>query len=176
MKLVVIESPYAASETRSVDQHVAYARACMRDCLQRGEAPIASHLLYTQPGVLDDLIPAERTQGIQAGLAWAARAELTVAYVDFGYSPGMTMAVTRSLADGRPVEERRLYAEGAAPLLPVHPGEIIREEFLKPLGLWAIIEGRAPILPANAEGLHTRFGGSVEFWLNLQARHDERTK
>jgi hypothetical protein len=37
-----------------------------------GEAPIASHLLYTQPGVLRDEIPEERRHGIDAGLAWGA--------------------------------------------------------------------------------------------------------
>ena len=35
-----------------------YARACLRDSLLRGEAPIASHLLYTQPvASLDDSDP-----------------------------------------------------------------------------------------------------------------------
>jgi hypothetical protein len=48
MKLVIIESPYAGE----VEANVAYARACMRDSLGHGEAPIASHLLYTQPGIL----------------------------------------------------------------------------------------------------------------------------
>lgn len=56
MILVLLESPYAGN----VELNVTYARACMRDCLKRGEAPFASHLLYTQPGVLDDLVPNER--------------------------------------------------------------------------------------------------------------------
>src|SRR5690606_21487830 len=38
---VIVESPYAGD----VETHVAYARAALRDCLSRGEAPIASHLL-----------------------------------------------------------------------------------------------------------------------------------
>ncbi len=48
MKLVILESPYAGH----VDANVAYARMAMHDSLLRGEAPIASHLLYTQPDVL----------------------------------------------------------------------------------------------------------------------------
>lgn len=40
----------------------------MLDALDRGEAPYASHLLYTQ--MLDDTIPAERELGIKAGFAW----------------------------------------------------------------------------------------------------------
>ena len=68
MRLVIIESPYAGN----VPLNLLYLRACMRDCLSRGEAPFASHALYTQPGVLDDGDPAERAHGIEAGFAWRA--------------------------------------------------------------------------------------------------------
>lgn len=88
-RLVIVESPYAASETHSVEQHIEYARACVRDSLSRGEAPIASHLLYTQPGILDDLIPDERQWGIDAGLAWRRVADFSVFYTDLGWSKGM---------------------------------------------------------------------------------------
>lgn len=44
---------------------------CMRDCLERGEARIASHLRYAQPGILRDGVPEERRLGIEAGFAWA---------------------------------------------------------------------------------------------------------
>lgn len=63
---VVVESPYAGD----VERNLRYLRAALRDCLLRGEAPYASHAIYTQPGVLDDDIPSERTRGIHAGLAW----------------------------------------------------------------------------------------------------------
>jgi hypothetical protein len=56
---VVIESPYAGD----VERNLRYVRACMRDCLLRGEAPYASHALYTQPDVLCDEIPEERQYG-----------------------------------------------------------------------------------------------------------------
>jgi hypothetical protein len=59
MKLVVVESPYAGDVTRNLE----YARAAMADCLARGEAPFASHALYTQIGVLDDTKPEERKLG-----------------------------------------------------------------------------------------------------------------
>ena len=62
MRRVIIESPYAGD----VDVNVAYARRAMRDALQRGESPIASYLLLTHPGVLDDAIPDERRRGIVA--------------------------------------------------------------------------------------------------------------
>jgi hypothetical protein len=51
---------------------------CLHDCLEPGEAPFASHLLYTQPGVLCDGVANEREQEIKAGLAWAERAQATI--------------------------------------------------------------------------------------------------
>ena len=63
MRLVILESPYAGD----IERNVAYARECIRDCLLRGESPIASHLLFTQPGILRDDVPAERELSIAAG-------------------------------------------------------------------------------------------------------------
>ena len=102
MKLVIIESPYAGD----VEANVEYARRCVRDSLARGEAPIASHLLYTQPGVLDDDIPAERQWGIDAGLAWRRVAEKTVVYTDRGISRGMEYGIAAAEDAGIPVEYR----------------------------------------------------------------------
>lgn len=102
MKLVIVESPYAGD----VATNTAYARACLADCLRRGEAPLASHLLYTQPGVLRDDVPGERALGIEAGLAWGRVAELTAVYTDLGVSSGMTTGIARAQAEGRPVEMR----------------------------------------------------------------------
>lgn len=108
MRRVILESPFAGGVARNV----AYARACVRDCLRRGEAPIASHLLYTQPGVLRDDVARERSLGIAAGLAWVAVADATVAYTDLGISTGMRTGIDRAEAAGRPVEYRSLKAAG----------------------------------------------------------------
>ena len=104
MRLVIIESPYAGN----VEDNVDYARACVRDALGRGEAPIASHLLYTQPGILDDGDADERRQGIAAGLAWGAKAEATAVYADLGITEGMEQGIHAANAAGRPVEFRSL--------------------------------------------------------------------
>jgi hypothetical protein len=104
MRRVLIESPYAGN----VALNLRYARACMRDALERGEAPYASHLLYTQPGILDDTIPAQRAHGIEAGLIWGACAELTAVYTDLGVSGGMNHGITRAIKEGRRVEHRKL--------------------------------------------------------------------
>lgn len=104
MKLVIIESPYAGEVVRNEE----YARRCLADSLHRGEAPIASHLLYTQPGVLDDTNPDERAQGIDAGLAWGKHADLTAVYTDRGMSRGMEYGIANAEAAGRPIEYRSI--------------------------------------------------------------------
>jgi hypothetical protein len=107
MRRVILESPYAGD----VETNVRYARACVRDCVLRGDSPIASHLLFTQPGILDDNSPDERALGIEAGLAWGAEADATVVYEDRGISGGMMYGIERAAKEGRPVEYRRLGGE-----------------------------------------------------------------
>lgn len=104
MRLVIIESPYAGD----IEANVEYARACVRDSLLRGEAPIASHLLYTQPGVLRDEVPEERRHGIDAGLAWRKVAEASVVYTDRGITSGMKYGIAAAEAAGIAVEYRSL--------------------------------------------------------------------
>ena len=71
---------------------------------------------------------------------------------------------------------------------PTHPGDMLLEEFLKPMGLTQreladsirvpyqrvneIINGRRGISPSTALRLSKFFGVSPDFWLNLQLRWD----
>ncbi len=102
MKLVILESPFAGD----VEANIAYARKAVRDSLSRGEAPIASHLLYTQDGILDDTVPHERQWGIDAGLAWKSVAQGSVVYADRGISRGMEYGMKAAAEAGIPVEVR----------------------------------------------------------------------
>lgn len=104
MKLVVIESPFAGE----VEKNLAYLRAAMADCLARGEAPYASHALYTQPGVLDDTKPDERELGINAGFRWGEKAALRAFYVDRGWSRGMRAGLVEAERLGQAKEIRSL--------------------------------------------------------------------
>jgi len=90
--LVIVESPYAGD----IERNTIYARRALRDCITRGEAPLASHLLYTQPGVLNEFDPAERQLGIQLGYAWMQWADKVVFYTDYGMSPGMEKALVQA--------------------------------------------------------------------------------
>ena len=134
MKRVMIESPFAPREEdiesmingvlggdRSsaykllVNRNIRYARACMRDALLRGEAPYASHLLYTQEGVLDDQVPDERMLGINTGFAYRDAVELTAVYTDLWMSGGMKAGIADAEEKGRPVEYRELGSDWDKP-------------------------------------------------------------
>lgn len=102
MKLVILESPYAGN----VGVNTQYARKCMLDCLKRGEAPMVSHLLYTQ--CLDDTIPEERELGVEAGLAFRSVVNKTVVYIDLGISKGMQYGIDDAVKNCREIEYRTL--------------------------------------------------------------------
>lgn len=71
---------------------------------------------------------------------------------------------------------------------PIHPGEILREEFLRPMGLTQyriakcisvtqrriseIVHGKRSITADTALRLGRFFGMEAQFWLNLQSRYD----
>ena len=107
LKRVVLESPYAGD----IKKNMRYLRACMRDCLLRGEAPFASHGLYTQPGVLRDEVLEERKHGIEAGFAWRRGSDYTVVYIDLGFSDGMKYGIKHAAGIGHEVVFRKLGGE-----------------------------------------------------------------
>jgi hypothetical protein len=108
MDPVIVESPFAGD----VERNLRYVRACMHDCLVNyGEAPFASHALYTQPGVLNDELPEERQLGIRAGFAYRQLAHKTVVYEDFGHSGGMEYGINHADAAGHLIEYRKLPSE-----------------------------------------------------------------
>lgn len=110
---VFVESPYAGNVARNE----AYARACVADCIKRGENPMASHLFFTQPGVLDDKKPDERKRGIELGFAWAEKVGAKSAfYVDLGVSGGMQAGILEAARVGRRIEFRTLPADAMAAL------------------------------------------------------------
>lgn len=106
MRRIVIESPYAGHVLRNE----VYARTCCAHALALGDAPFASHLLYTQPGILDDTKEDERALGISAGFFWGAVAHATVVYIDLGVSDGMRKGIKEAQLRRRNVEMRTINA------------------------------------------------------------------
>jgi addiction module HigA family antidote len=76
-------------------------------------------------------------------------------------------------------------------LAPVHPGEILREEYLVPLGMSPyalaaelrvprtrierLVREKTPVTPDTALRLARYFGTTPEFWLSIQAQFDIET-
>lgn len=72
----------------------------------------------------------------------------------------------------------------------IHPGEVLLEDFMKPMGLTArqlaadidvppsrisdIVNGRRPVTADTAVRLGIFFGMDPRFWVNLQAEYDTR--
>ena len=101
MKRVIVLSPYKGAR----DENVLYARLALFDSIERGEAPLASHLLYTQ--VLDDKIPGDRVRGLSCESTWLEVADLVACYTDRGISDGMQYALDQARGT-KPVEYRSL--------------------------------------------------------------------
>jgi hypothetical protein len=104
MRLVVVESPFRATEYRTKEQHREYLRLAMADCVRRNESPIASHHLL--PEILMDNTPYERALGIRAGLAWGIHAAAICVYSQLGVSPGMAQAINWYKDAGKIIEWR----------------------------------------------------------------------
>lgn len=72
--------------------------------------------------------------------------------------------------------------------IPTHPGEVLSDEFLKPLGITQValashlgvpvqrinelVRGKRGVTPETAWLLAGAFGTTPEFWINLQTAHD----
>jgi len=93
---------------------------------------------------------------------------------------------SKSLIITEPTMQRGARIRRQAP--PVHPGEILEQEFIKPLGLnmhqlalalrvpanrvGQIVDGERGITAETALRLARYFGTSAEFWMNLQKRYE----
>ncbi len=102
MKRVIVESPFRGE----VERNIAYARKAMMDSIGRGEAPIASHLLYTQ--ILDEMVAHESATGILLGFEWYKVADACCIYEDYGISPGMLLGMDEAKRRGVPIIRRRI--------------------------------------------------------------------
>lgn len=96
------------------------------------------------------------------------------------------MTIKREDIDNRKIDFSDISTGRRLP--PVHPGEILREEFLAPLGISVyelaqtlhvprsrindVVLGKRAITTDTALRLGRYFGTSAEFWINLQTRHD----
>ena len=97
-----------------------------------------------------------------------------------------TMSIKREDLDAGRIDLADIATGKRLPL--IHPGEILRDDFLRPMKISVymlaraikvprsrindIVLGRRGITADTAFRLARYFGSSPEFWINLQARHD----
>lgn len=114
MVRVVVESPFAGSSPEDREINITYLRSCLHDCIvHRTESPYASHALLTQPGVLNDDIPDERSLGIQAGFLFREVCARSVFYLDRGWSKGMQAGFEDAANKNRAIEFRAFLLRDA---------------------------------------------------------------
>lgn len=127
---------FAAHGLRELERqrHARYLALCLRDCLDRGETPYASHAILTLPGVLRDDVPEERERGIAAGFAMRRGMHATVIYVDCYSDEWRSGGMQR----GRDDAGQLIYNE---PQL-MHDFDVRRLRESNPL--WVPVEYKAP--------------------------------
>lgn len=107
MGRVIVESPYKGDGSEAaVKNNLAYLKACILDCIQRGEVPFASHGFF--PQYLDEDDPEQRRIGIEMGYDFWEKADKVIFYMDCGMSPGMKEALARAFQEGKTFERRYL--------------------------------------------------------------------
>jgi hypothetical protein len=126
MRIVCLESPFKPSAddikiyagryspAELLRQNLVYARLLLLNSLKLGEAPFASHLLYTQVwSESDDL----RDRGIKSGIEFHHRADLIVLGIDLGTSSGMRNAAANARLIGTEMTSRSVIdvADGRDP-------------------------------------------------------------
>lgn len=98
------------------------------------------------------------------------------------------MSIRRQDVEAGRVDFSDVAEQGTAPLDPIHPGAILRQDWIEPLGLSVyqlarnlgversrlndIVLGRRSITADTALRLARYFGTDAQSWLNLQSRYD----
>lgn len=104
IKRVFIASPFAGN----VERNLKYLDLCIKDAIEKGEAPFAPHYIY--PKFLNDEIPEQREHGIILGLRWLFSCDTLLIYNNFGISKGMQQEIRFAAEHNIPIEFRVIRA------------------------------------------------------------------
>lgn len=105
-KAAVIITPFAAEDYSKAAAVKRYGDRCIKDSVQRGESPVASHLFYYD--VLNVKNPIERDIGLLSQLTWIPKCDIVVVYVDFGITPAMRVAINVAQLKSKKLEFRTI--------------------------------------------------------------------
>lgn len=112
-RLIFVCSPFRATATRSLGQHIDYAKAACRAVFEEGDHPFAPHLLY--PSFLNDHNADHRRWGIEAGLTILSACDQLSVFNELGVSSGMQQEIDFATQRTIPVVFRNLKAISPAP-------------------------------------------------------------
>lgn len=130
MKIVMVESPFEPSadvvaqyrgrysRAELLRQNLVYARLCLTNAIGRGETPLASHLLYSQ-------VEVEQEVRDKAAAEMYNRADLAALYVDLGVSEEMREAQEYAKLLGVDVTRRMLFADADTARARLHERDLV---------------------------------------------------
>lgn len=104
-KLTVVESPFRGEGYHETEINYLYTLEAAKKLLNEGFFPYASHLTYTQDGILDDRIKEERDLGIHAGILWGSLAPSRTVFSQRGISKGMELGIEAAKKQGIEIRE-----------------------------------------------------------------------
>lgn len=107
-RTALLVTPFMAEDPSKAARMVRYALRATRDSLNKGEAPLASHLFFSE--VLNIRNPIERDIGLQSQLNWMKACDVVVVYLDFGITPAMQVAINNAILRHRKIEYRTIGA------------------------------------------------------------------
>jgi len=107
MDKIVIETPFLGLYPRTF-QHFKYCRACLRDSLSRGEAPLPSFIFLMFDGLVDVKDVKSRKGAALAANTWTDIAQKLVIYIDLGITDAMKDRIRSAKDLDQVVEYRKL--------------------------------------------------------------------
>lgn len=105
-KAVLVVTPFMAEDPAKAAKMNRYALRATKDSLGKNEAPLASHLFYSE--VLNVRNPIERDIGLQSQLTWLKAADIVAVYLDFGITPAMQVAINAAVLKNKRIEYRTI--------------------------------------------------------------------
>jgi hypothetical protein len=100
---VILESPFRGDAKTNTE----YVKLAIQDSVERGESPVAFHLLYSD--IYDINNPQHNAIVKKLKESWSLLSKKTVVYIDEGVSEGMLDGITDAAARGKEIEFRKIY-------------------------------------------------------------------
>lgn len=104
----LLVTPFMAEDPSNASKMNRYAVRATKDSLNKNEAPLASHLFFSE--VLNVKNPIERDIGLQSQLMWMRGAKVVVVYMDFGVTPAMQTVINAATQLSKRIEYRTIGA------------------------------------------------------------------